>query len=75
MECSIIIQAGVVTKIYPLHKTVQKIFLKNYQNLEDVTNIKEPAFVYIDDRAIKFDGDFSKTITEIENFKPHWKNY
>ena len=42
--------------------------------IEDVTNIKEPVFVYIDDRAINFGGDFSKTITDIENFTPYWKN-
>jgi hypothetical protein len=47
-----------------------KYDLKQY--ISNITNIKEPAFVYIDDRAIKFDGDYSKTITEIKNFKPHW---
>lgn len=38
-----------------------------------VTNIKEPAYVYIDDRAIKFEGDYKKILEEIEDFKPHWK--
>ncbi len=45
--------------------------LCNY--IKDVTNKKEPAYLYIDDRAIKFDGDYSKTLEDIEKFQPHWK--
>jgi hypothetical protein len=30
-----------------------------------VTNKKLPAIAYIDDRAIKFDGDFNKIYLEI----------
>ncbi len=40
---------------------------------KDVTNVKIPAYIYIDDRAIKFNGDYNKTIKEIENFRVHWK--
>lgn len=40
----------------------------------DITNIKEPyASIIIDDRALKFNGDFEKTLLEIENFSPFWK--
>ena len=39
-----------------------------------VTNIKNPAYIYIDDRALKFNGDFYKTIEEIDNFKVYWKD-
>jgi hypothetical protein len=42
------------------------------QDISTVTNIKSPAYAYIDDRAIKFDGDYSKIFTEQEDFKPHW---
>lgn len=35
---------------------------------EDITNIKIPAILQIDDRAICFKGDFLKTLNEIENF-------
>jgi len=42
--------------------------------IADVTNKKEPAYVYIDDRALKFDGDYRKILEDIENFKPHWKD-
>ena len=40
---------------------------------KDVTNVKSMAYLYIDDRAIRFDGDFSKTINEIKNFRADWK--
>ncbi|MBR2068659.1 MAG: hypothetical protein IJ877_02740 [Candidatus Gastranaerophilales bacterium] len=40
---------------------------------KDVTNIKYPAHIYLDDRAIKFEGDYNKTLDEINNFKVYWK--
>ena len=39
----------------------------------DVTNVKEPAYLYIDDRCIAFDGDFNQTLKQINNFKVYWK--
>ena len=39
----------------------------------DVTNIKDSAFLYIDDRCICFGGDFVSTIRQINNFRPYWK--
>ncbi len=39
----------------------------------DVTNIKEVCWLFIDDRSISFDGDFKKTIAEIEKFRPWYK--
>lgn len=46
-------------------------------NLSDyvarVTNRKVPALIYLDDRAIRFDGDFEKALEEIRSFRPHWK--
>ena len=41
---------------------------------KDVTNVKTPAYIYIDDRAIKFEGNYEKTLEEIENYKVYWKN-
>lgn len=41
--------------------------------IADVTNIKEPAFLHIDDRCICFDGNFSNTLDQIQNFKPWYK--
>ena len=51
-------------------------WLKNYglnKYVADVTNIKVPAVAYIDDRAIKFKGDYDFALKELENFKPYWK--
>lgn len=37
------------------------------------TNEKIAAVAYIDDRAILFRGSFSDALTDLQNFKPHWK--
>ena len=52
-------------------KWVKKHNLSEYIN--DVTNIKEPSWVYIDDRCITFDGDYSALTEKIRNFKPWYK--
>ena len=39
---------------------------------DSVTNIKEGAVAYIDDRAIRFDGDYNKCLSELYSFEPHW---
>lgn len=51
-----------------LRKTHIDKFFKN------VTNKKLPAFVYIDDRAIQFKGDYEQTLKDIKTFKPYWKD-
>ena len=38
-----------------------------------ITNVKEPCWVYIDDRCITFDGKFEGLIDKINNFKPYYK--
>src|SRR5690606_8643614 len=38
-----------------------------------VTRTKPPAIVYIDDRAIRFDGDYNRTINMLINFRAHWE--
>ncbi|MDP4093230.1 MAG: hypothetical protein Q8920_07700 [Bacillota bacterium] len=38
--------------------------------VDDVVTHKPPAMVYIDDRAICFDGDPGKLLSQIQNFKP-----
>jgi len=40
---------------------------------KEITNIKKPASIYIDDRALKFNGDYNKTMEEIEQFSVYWK--
>lgn len=41
--------------------------------VKTVTNHKIPAFAYVDDRAINHNGDFLKTLKEIETFEAHWE--
>ena len=40
---------------------------------KNVTNVKIPAYLYLDDRAIVFEGDYQNTIKQIEDFKVYWK--
>jgi len=44
-------------------KWLEKHNLSEY--VTQVTNIKIPAVYYIDDRAVKFDGDFEKILDNI----------
>ena len=39
----------------------------------EVTNLKIPATVYIDDRGLKFEGDFVRLWSELKEFRVHWK--
>ena len=41
---------------------------------KDVTNVKIPSFLYIDDRTICFIGKYKETLDEIKNFQVYWKN-
>lgn len=41
--------------------------------VDDITDHKPPATAYIDDRAIRFDGDFAATLAEFSGFKAHWE--
>ena len=40
----------------------------------DVTNIKIPSYLYIDDRTVCFRGDYDKTINDIKGFRVYWKD-
>lgn len=43
--------------------------------IADVTNVKNQyASIFIDDRAINFDGNYSNLLAKIEIFKPHWQD-
>lgn len=41
--------------------------------IQNVTNIKEPCYLYIDDRCIRFNGNYSQLEEEIKNFKVWYK--
>ena len=50
---------------------IRKYSLDAY--ISDVTNLKIPAHVYIDDRAICFRGDFDETLERVKSFRAHWE--
>lgn len=37
--------------------------------VENVTNVKEPAYLIIDDRCINFNGDYTEIKNKIKNFE------
>ena len=39
----------------------------------DVTNVKPAAVAYVDDRALRFDGDYGAVLVELSTFQPHWE--
>lgn len=41
---------------------------------KDVTNIKIPSYLYIDDRTVCFKGNYKQTLEDIAKFKVHWQN-
>lgn len=56
-------------------KQARNWLVKNDLNkyFKEVTNIKKPCYLYIDDRALKFEGDYDKISEEIENYKVYRK--
>ncbi|HZT39725.1 MAG TPA: haloacid dehalogenase-like hydrolase [Bryobacteraceae bacterium] len=42
--------------------------------VDEITDRKPPAHVYVDDRAICFRGDFDQTLQAIQNFRPFWRD-
>lgn len=40
----------------------------------DVTNVKPQAFIYLDDRALNFNGNYSDALFNVETFDTYWKN-
>lgn len=41
--------------------------------VDEVTDRKPPAHVYVDDRAICFRGDYDAALEEIARFKAYWE--
>ena len=40
----------------------------------DITNTKDLAWLYIDDRCINFDGNFDNLVTSVNSFKPWYRS-
>lgn len=43
------------------------------QFVADITNVKDVAWLYIDDRCLNFDGNFENLSNNINNFKPWYR--
>jgi hypothetical protein len=43
------------------------------QLIDDITDRKPAAHVFVDDRAVCFRGDFDATLCEIDAFSAHWE--
>ena len=41
--------------------------------IDDITNIKKPSYLIIDDRCINFDGNYDNLIDKINHFKVWYK--
>lgn len=39
---------------------------------KEITSVKIPAFLFLDDRALNFKGDYKTTLKEIYLFKTYW---
>lgn len=64
----------VIFSVRPFPKIVKWLKLHDLDKLVwNVTNHKVPAGAYIDDRALRFNGDYAKTLNELKDFKPYWK--
>lgn len=64
-----------------VHTARDKLKVENWLNeyelsqyITEVTPIKKPAVVYIDDRGLKFEGNFKKTLKQVDDFKVWYKS-
>lgn len=63
---------GFEIETIPWWKVVfRKNFFWNKKNVLGITNIKLAAHAYIDDRALKFNGDWTQTLEELRTFKTY----
>lgn len=63
----------ICTVIKPAHV---QAWLSKYdlaQYIKQVTNTKPIASIYVDDRAVCFDGDYDALLIKIKAFKPYWE--
>ena len=44
------------------------------QYFSEITNIKKPAWLVIDDRCLNFSGDYEEMLLKIFDFKPWYKS-
>lgn len=61
------------TKNWRGKRAIRKYLKKHEIEVDLICKEKPPARVYVDDRALRFDGDASTLLGEIANFEPYWK--
>ena len=55
-------------------KTAKWLIKNNIDEyVDDITNIKELCWLYIDDRCLRFEGDYRDMFEKITTFKPYYK--
>ncbi len=62
----------VIFTIRPADKIRKGFRDYNFPLPQKITNVKIPAAVYIDDRAVKFNGSFLSLRKELNNFTVYW---
>ena len=60
-----------VRKFPMIIKWLEEHNLRKY--VASVTSFKPPAIAYLDDRGIRFDGDFDKALEDIKSFRTYWE--
>jgi phosphoglycolate phosphatase-like HAD superfamily hydrolase len=54
-----------------------EVVVLSTRNLNDlvkgVTDLKPPAVVYLDDRAVCFEGDFDAALRAVKEFRAYWE--
>lgn len=61
----------VILTIRPKEQVIDWLNNNGFPSMK-VTNRKVPAVAYIDGRAIQFNGNYKKVISQLKNFKPYW---
>ena len=54
-------------------EAIENYLAENHIQVDQITAEKQPAIVYIDDRAICFDGRPKTLLEQIQNFEPWYK--
>ena len=62
-----------VFTIRPKEKILSWLKKHDFPFPDLITNVKIPAFVYIDDRGLKFNGCFNELLNEVKSYKTYWE--
>ena len=70
-----LIDAGYNPVVFTTRKSdlINKWLIDNEFPVIEVTNIKYPSLVYIDDRSVKFEGDFNKLTDDLKEYDVYWR--